>query len=116
MIHGKIWGNTESIFDKNNVSIHRIEAKKGYMCSRHYHLHKHNMFYVEKGKLKIEVWQKDYDLVDETIITDGQSTSVPPGLVHRFSALEDTLALEMYFVELDGEDIIRESCGKSIDT
>ena len=56
MIHGKIWGNTESIFDKNNVSVHRIQANKGYMCSKHYHLHKHNMFYVEKGMLKIEVW------------------------------------------------------------
>jgi mannose-6-phosphate isomerase-like protein (cupin superfamily) len=116
MIQGKIWGNTECLFDKNNVAVHRIEVNKGYMCSKHYHLHKHNVFYVEKGKLKIEVWQKDYDLVDQTIITDGQSTCVTPGLLHRFSALEDTLALEMYFVELDGEDIIRESCGKSIDT
>lgn len=115
MIHGKIWGNTESIFDKNNVSVHRIQANKGYMCSKHYHLHKHNMFYVEKGMLKIEVWQNDYDLVDETIITDGQSTSVSPGLQHRFSALEDTIAFEIYFVELNNDDIIRENCGDVID-
>ena len=65
--------------------------------------------------LKIEVWQNDYDLVDETIITDGQSTSVSPGLQHRFSALEDTIAFEIYFVELDNDDIIRENCGDVID-
>ena len=111
MIHGKIWGNTECLFDKNNVSVHRIEAKKGHMCSKHYHAHKHNMFYVEKGKLKIEVWQKDYDLIDETIIADGDSTSISPGLLHRFSALEDTIAFEIYFVELNDCDIIRENCG-----
>lgn len=111
MIHGKIWGNTECIFDKNNVSVHRIEANKGYMCSKHYHLHKHNIFYVEKGALQIEVWQKDYDLVDTTIISDGQSTSVSPGLQHRFSALEDTIAFEIYFVELDNSDIIRSNTG-----
>jgi mannose-6-phosphate isomerase-like protein (cupin superfamily) len=111
MIHGKIWGHTECIFDKNNVSIHRIEAKKGHMCSKHYHLHKHNMFYVETGMLKIEVWQKDYDLVDTTIITDGQSTAVQPGLLHRFIALQDTVAFEVYFVELDNSDIIRENTG-----
>tara|TARA_B100001778_G_scaffold334879_1_gene348563 strand:- start:6505 stop:6726 length:222 start_codon:yes stop_codon:yes gene_type:complete len=70
------------------------------------------MFYVEKGKLKIEVWQKDCDLVDETIITEGQSTSVPPGLQHRFSALEDTIAFEIYFVELDNNDIIRIDRGR----
>ena len=114
MIHGKIWGNTECIFNKNNVSVHRIEAKKGYMCSKHYHLHKHNMFYVETGKLKIEVWQKDYDLVDTTTITDGQSTSVFPGLQHRFSALEDTIAFEIYFVELNNNDIIRVDSGAKI--
>lgn len=114
MIYGKIWGNTECIFDKNNVSIHRIEAKKGHMCSKHYHLHKHNMFYVERGMLKIEVWQKDYDLVDTTTITDGQSTSVSPGLQHRFSALEDTIAFEIYFVELNNNDIIRIDAGAKI--
>lgn len=105
-IHGKIWGNTECLFNKNNVSIHRIEAKKGHMCSQHYHLHKHNMLYVETGVLKIEVWQ-DSNLITTTILADGQSTSIPPGLKHRFSALENTIAFEIYFIELDDSDIIR---------
>lgn len=114
MKQGKIWGLTEELFDKNNVSIHRIEANAGFMCSKHFHAHKHNVFFVEKGMLKIEVWQKDYDLVDETIISDGQSTSVPPGLQHRFSAIEDTIAFEIYYVELDNNDIFRQNTGGTI--
>ncbi len=113
-IHGKIWGNTECLFNKNNVSIHRIEAKKGYMCSEHYHEHRYNMFYIETGILKIEVWQKDYDLIDETILLDGQSTCIPPGLKHRFSALEDTIAFEIYYVELNDQDIVRLNSGSKI--
>ena len=76
------------------------------MCSQHYHLHKHNMLYVETGVLKIEVWQ-DSNLITTTILADGQSTSIPPGLKHRFSALENTIAFEIYFIELDDSDIIR---------
>jgi mannose-6-phosphate isomerase-like protein (cupin superfamily) len=112
MISGKVWGDTECIFDINNVSIHRITVKSGGVCSKHYHLHKYNQFFVEQGKLKILVWQKDYDLVDETILYAGQSTEVKPGLFHQFIALEDTVAYEIYYVRLENSDIIRSNCGK----
>jgi quercetin dioxygenase-like cupin family protein len=67
-IQGKVWGETECIFLKNNVEFHRIEVKKNGFCSKHKHVHKYNAFFVEKGKLKISIWKKDYDLIDETII------------------------------------------------
>lgn len=111
MIFGKIWGHTQCILNKNNVSIHRIYTKKGSQCSKHYHLHKFNTFFIESGKLKIVVWQKDYDLIDETILCSGESTTVKPGLYHMFVALEDTIAYEIYHTELDDDDIIRENCG-----
>jgi mannose-6-phosphate isomerase-like protein (cupin superfamily) len=111
MIFGKVWGNTQCIFNTNNVSIHRINIQKGSQCSKHYHLHKFNTFFVESGKLKILVWQKDYDLIDETILSASQSTVVKPGLYHMFYALEDTIAYEIYHTELDENDIIRETCG-----
>jgi mannose-6-phosphate isomerase-like protein (cupin superfamily) len=111
MIYGKIWGNTQCIFNKNNVSIHRIYINKGSKCSKHYHLHKFNTFFVESGVLKISIYQKDYPLVDETILRSGNSTVVKPGLFHMFEALEDTVAYEIYHLELDENDIIRENCG-----
>ncbi len=110
-IYGKIWGNTRCVFDNPIVSVHRIEINKGSRCSKHYHQHKHNMFYIEKGKLQISVYQKSYDLVDITILEDNQSSTVSPGLYHEFLALEDTVAYEIYFISLDHNDIVRENCG-----
>lgn len=111
---GKVWGDTIELFNKNNVSIHRIVAKKDYCCSKHKHVFKHNIFYVESGKLEIHHWQVDYDLVDTTIISAGQLCSVPPGHYHKFIAIEDTVAYEIYYVELLDNDIQREDCGKKI--
>lgn len=107
---GKIWGETELILKNGVLEFHRIEVKKGGKCSKHKHKHKHNGFYIEKGKLSVRVW-KDYDLIDETILNDNQFTTVGPGEFHQFEALEDTIAFEIYWVELLHEDIERETVG-----
>ena len=44
-------------------------------------------FYVESGKMLVRVWQKDYDLVDETILNAGDFTRVKPGVYHQFEGL-----------------------------
>jgi mannose-6-phosphate isomerase-like protein (cupin superfamily) len=111
---GKIWGDTTEIFTKNNVSIHRICTKKDYCCSKHKHSFKHNLFYVESGKVKIQHWQQDYDLLDETILNQGEMTTVPPGHYHKFISLEDSIVYEIYYVELLENDIQREDCGKKL--
>lgn len=108
---GKIWGSTKSLFFKNNVEIHRIEANEGGYCSKHKHDHKYNAFFVERGQLKITVWKNDYDLVDETIISDQEMSIVKPQEYHMFEAMEDTVAYEIYWTEINTDDIIRESCG-----
>jgi mannose-6-phosphate isomerase-like protein (cupin superfamily) len=113
MKQGKVWGSTLELFTKNNVSIHRIEINKNSCCSKHYHKHKHNIFFVEKGKLLIKHWQNDYDLIDETILVDGEMCSIPPMHYHQFIALEDTIAYEIYYVELEDKDITRENCGSN---
>jgi len=110
-VQGKVWGKTEDIFKNCNFELHRIEAKKGGFCSKHQHKHKFNAFYIEKGKLKITEWQTDYDLVDETIVTTGELTIAKPGIYHKFEALEDTICYEIYWVELNHDDIVRENVG-----
>lgn len=109
--HGKIWGVTSELFNKNNVEVHRIEAKKNGYSSVHKHEHKHNMFFVENGCLKIDIWKNDYDLVDSIELSDGESTTVKPGEFHKFTAIEDTTAYEIYWVEISGNDIVRKNCG-----
>lgn len=110
-IQGKIWGKTQEIFHFNNVEIHRIEAKANSFCSKHKHNHKHNMFFVESGVLMIDIWKNDYDLLDKTTLTKGESTVVKPGEYHRFTAIEDTIAYEIYWTELLSDDITRKDCG-----
>ena len=112
-IQGKVWGQTSPIFNRNNVEIHRLEINKGGTCSKHYHLHKHNMFFVESGKIEVCIWQKDYDLTDKTILTDTQSSIIKPGLFHQFKAIEDSIVYEIYYTCLESEDIIRETVGYS---
>ena len=110
-IQGKVWGTTQLLFSKNNVEFHRITAAKGGYSSKHLHEHKFNAFYVESGKLMITTWKNDYDLVDKTVVTSAQTTVVPPGEYHMFEALEDTVAYEIYWVDLPEKDILREDCG-----
>jgi len=108
---GKVWGQTQEIFKNPSFELHRIKVKKGGYCSKHKHIHKFNAFYIEKGKLKIRVFETDYDLIDETIISTGDLSIVKPGNYHMFEALEDTICYEIYWVELNHNDIERETIG-----
>ena len=111
---GKIWGQTELIHANGVLEFHRIEFKKDVACSKHQHKHKWNGFFVESGKMLVKVWQKDYDLVDETILNAGDFTRVKPGVFHKFIGLEDGVAFELYWAEFDHNDIVRESVGQKV--
>jgi len=97
------------LFNKNNVEISAISIRKGGFCSKHMHKTKYNKFIVNKGRLKITIW-KEYanDLLEDiTMLREGMEHTVAPGDYHMFEALEDTEALEIYWVELDENDIVR---------
>tara|TARA_B100000686_G_C16414946_1_gene774132 strand:- start:193 stop:540 length:348 start_codon:yes stop_codon:yes gene_type:complete len=108
---GKVWGLTKEIFSNPNFEIHRIEAHKGGFCSKHKHIHKFNAFYIEKGEMKITIYETDYDLIDSTTIKTGELSIVAPGKYHQFEALEDTVCYEIYWAELSSSDISRENIG-----
>ena len=113
---GKIWGETELILANNSLEFHRIDYKKGGVCSKHKHEWKWNGFYVVSGQMKVSVWAKDYDLVDETILNAGDFTAVKPGLFHTFEGLEDGVAFELYWANFSHNDIVRENTGYMKDT
>ena len=108
---GKVWGTTELIEANGALEFHRIEMKKNGVCSKHLHKYKWNGFYVESGKMRVKVWQKDYDLIDETVIGAGQYTKVKPGLYHQFECIESGVAYELYWAEFNHNDIVRETTG-----
>ena len=108
---GKIWGQTELIEANGSCEFHRIDFVKGGTCSKHKHEYKWNGFYVMSGEMKIRVWQKDYDLVDETILKAGDFTQVKPGVYHQFEGVKDGVAFELYWAEFNHDDISRETVG-----
>ena len=111
---GKIWGQTELIHANGVLEFHRIEYKKDVACSKHKHEFKWNGFYVESGKMKVLVWQNDYDLIDETVLNPGDFMRVKPGVFHQFVGMEDGVAFELYWAEFDHNDIKRESVGQFV--
>jgi len=113
IIRGKVWGDTNKIFSKNNVEIHRIEINKGGYCSKHRHKTKYNMFYVEDGELIVTIYRYDANknIEDITTLEKGEITYVEPGLFHKFSANIDTIVYEIYWTELESNDIERIQVG-----
>jgi mannose-6-phosphate isomerase-like protein (cupin superfamily) len=114
-VFGKHWGTTQPLLEFNGVELHYIKAKKDGYCSEHYHRFKWNRFIVLEGKMKVTVFEKSPEdkgeIADETFLEAGMCTDVPPEKYHIFEALEDSVALECYWVELDKHDIVRRTVG-----
>jgi quercetin dioxygenase-like cupin family protein len=110
---GKVWGETEEIYNNGTISINVLEIKKGGFSSEHQHGRKVNMFHVISGRLEIDQWPgvSEGEKPDMTVLEAGQQTLIPIGAWHGFKALEDTLCLEIYAVRLIGEDIARRTHG-----
>ena len=110
MKSGKILGETNLIFSNNNIQINQIYIKKGGRCSVHMHNHKNNIFFIQSGRLLIEQWMEE-ELVDSTVLNKEDKMEIPSQIYHRFTALEDTNALEIYYLDINNNDIIRKDTG-----
>lgn len=108
-VQGKVWGKTYDLFNQNNVEVHYIHAKKGGYCSKHMHETKYNKFIVFDGELKITIWKNG--LEDITTLSAGEECTVKPGDYHMFECMKDAQALEIYWVELKADDIVRTNNG-----
>jgi len=106
---GKVWGETQELFNNGTVSVNYLKIKAGGYCSEHRHIKKSNQFFVISGRLAIQIWHGDNK--DETIIKPGDMTTIPPGVFHRFWAITNVECLEIYEVRFDGEDIERRTHG-----
>ena len=110
MRQGKNWGYTTEFFRNAMVSAHHLEIKKGGYCSEHRHQHKYNVFYVISGKLELTIW-RDAQETDMTVIGPGQATAISPGFYHKFKAITECNAIEMYQILLIEPDIDRRTEG-----
>jgi len=111
---GKDWGTTQCIFKNDSVEVHRIFAFKGGYCSEHVHSSKFNQFYVESGSLEVSIFSNNNQQSmhsAKSTVNHGMSLVVKPGVKHKFEAMEDTIAFEIYWTEIDSFDITRYKSG-----
>lgn len=107
----KIWGQRRRIHldDKNEIDL--LYLKKDTFCSTHSHKTKNNKFIVVSGVVEIHT---EYDKI-QLGVNDSWTVLAP--IKHRFVALEDSVMLEMAYVnngKIDPDDINRESLGGKI--
>ena len=107
----KVWGIRQRLLLTDTTEIDLVTVKKDTFCSTHSHQHKINKFYVVSGKIQI---QSEYG---DTMLDNGCCFEVRPPLKHRFFAIEDSVMIELAYVEsgkIEANDINRESQGGRI--
>jgi len=102
----KTWGDTRLIFDNGSIHIYIANINKNQSSSKHYHEHKNNIFYLQSGLLKVIKWEEDNSLI-EHVLQPGDSIDIKNGIKHQFFSLEDSVLVEIYYTNLNHEDIIR---------
>jgi len=107
----KVWGERRRIHldDKNEIDL--LYIKKNTFCSTHNHKTKINKFYVVQGRVRIET---EYGNV---VLKPNDVWVSRPPQVHRFCAEEDSVMIEMAYVEkgkIDPDDINRITQGGKV--
>jgi mannose-6-phosphate isomerase-like protein (cupin superfamily) len=117
MLNGKVWGKTKELLVNPFVELHDIWINPHTCCSLHSHQYKSNLFYIISGTLEIHVHKNDYDLVDVTVLSAGDWTTVSPNEYHKFVNNSDDIvhALEIYYPQPIQSDILRKDTGKQLD-
>jgi mannose-6-phosphate isomerase len=93
-----IWAQAEQYVGK------LIFVRAGEALSLQYHAAKDESWLIQEGRARLELGAVEEEL-QTTEIGPGDAFRYRPGTVHRLSALEDTLVLEVSTPELD--DVIR---------
>ena len=94
-----IWAHADDYVGK------LLFVRAGQSLSLQFHRVKDESWLVHEGRAKLEMGAPGAALIDSEIVGPGAAFRMPPGTVHRVTALEDTLILEVSTPHLD--DIVR---------
>lgn len=93
-----VWAESEHYVGK------LLFVRAGQALSLQYHEVKHESWLVHEGRARLELGEVGGTLTAREI-TAGDAFRYPPGTVHRVTAVEDTLILEVSTPHLD--DVVR---------
>lgn len=100
----KVWGEEKWIVNRDYCG-KLLTLKKGYRCSMHFHKVKDETFYINKGRVLMEV---DDNVL---IMNKGDSLLIEPFTKHRFTGLEDSEIFEFSTHHEDSDSYRDEKSG-----
>jgi mannose-6-phosphate isomerase len=80
-------------------------VRAGESLSLQFHREKDESWYIESGRVRLELGDVGQEVLDAEIVAAGACFRYRPGTVHRVTALEDTTILEVSTPHL--EDVVR---------
>jgi mannose-6-phosphate isomerase-like protein (cupin superfamily) len=102
----KPWGEELWLAHTDRYAGKILAVKKGHRLSLQYHERKHEVQYIDSGRIKYTLGSSDRPgEYREFVAEAGTVVVLPPGTVHRMEALEDARFFEVSTPELD--DIVR---------
>ena len=102
----KPWGEERWLAHTDRYAGKILILKKGHRLSLQYHEKKHEVQYVDAGRIKYTLGSIDRPgEYEEVIVEAGTTVLLPPGTIHRMEALEDSRCFEVSTPEL--EDVVR---------
>jgi mannose-6-phosphate isomerase len=94
-----VWAETEAYAGK------LLFIRAGEALSLQYHEVKDEAWLVREGLARLELGVHGEDGLDTIEIREGDALRYPPGTIHRVTAVEDTLIVEVSTPQLD--DVVR---------
>ena len=108
----KGWGYELHIHNNNGYCSKILHFNKGAMFSMHYHMKKHETWYVAKGKLRLNIINTNDASIEDYFLNVGDVIVIPQGMPHQLFALEESDIFEAS-TEDDREDSYRIKKGDS---
>jgi len=103
----KIWGEEHWIINNEKYCGKKLILKKGFRGSMHKHKIKEETFYIQSGRVLMELEDKKW------IMQKGDIQHLTPGDWHRFTGLEDSEMFE-FSTQHQDEDTYRKTESEKI--
>lgn len=111
--HPKGWGAELWIANSDLYCGKKLILNKGKQCSIHFHKIKDETFFVQSGRVRLDIYPDGYPGKEKNLVMEpGNSVHIPKGLPHRFFGLKDSEIFE-FSTEHFEEDSYRLAPGDS---
>ena len=101
----KPWGH-ELIWALTDVYCGKVLfVRAGHSLSLQFHREKDESWFIQSGRVKLELGRAGESVLKQEVVGPGAAFHYAPGTVHRVTALEDTMILEVSTPQIS--DVVR---------